>query len=117
MWANGYDSSGRKNNRIPIEQASALDSSLLLIKVDRIRIATYQDIHGEDRKYGSFVHGALEYSYTLNITDPAFEEKYANEADRFSIGESYLTVSLARESSNNGYAYKLIAGVMQREEA
>ena len=115
LWINGCDSSGRKNNRIPIEQANALDSSLFLIKVDRVRVETDRGIHGRQKKYGSFQHGVLRHNYTLEITDPAFEEKYETKVEKFSLGESYLTVSLGAEFK--GYAYKLIAGVMQREEA
>ena len=115
LWVNGFNSSDRNNNRIPIEQANALSSSLLLIKVDRVRIATDRGIHGKEKKYGSFQHGVLGHNYTMEITDPAFEEKYESRTEKFSLGESYLTVSLGGEFK--GYAYKLIAGVMQREEA
>ena len=69
--------------------------------------------HGQPTIDGRFQHGPLGYNYRLSITDPAFEEKYAGKAGRFSIGESYLTVSLAGQS--DGYAYKLIAGVIERE--
>ena len=50
----------------------------------------------------------------FSITDPVFEDKHASKTV-FSIGESYLTISLAGES--DGYAYKLIAGIVEREEA
>ena len=64
--------------------------------------------------HGRFQHGALGYNYRFSITDPVFEDKHASKTV-FSIGESYLTISLAGES--DGYAYKLIAGIVEREEA
>ncbi len=114
LWINGDSSGNHKNNRIPIEQANKLDSSLSLIKVDWVEIVSGRNRQDKEKKRGAFQHGTLGYNYTFSITVPAFEEKYASRTGKFTLGESYLTVSLAGE--HDGYAYKLIAGVMQREE-
>lgn len=115
LWVNGHDSLNRRNNRVPADFANTLNSSLMLIKVQRVTIDTDRADFNRTRKYGSFEHGRMGHPYKLPITDPAFEEKYAARTDKFSIGEAYLTVSLTGESK--GYAYKLIAGIMEREQA
>ncbi len=113
LWVNGFSSLSRKNNRVPVDSTNTLNRSLILIKVQRVTIDTDRSDFNRTRKYGSFEHGKMGHPYKFPITDPAFEEKYASRTDKFSIGEAYLTISLTGESK--GYAYKLIAGVMERE--
>ena len=117
LWINGdgiaQEFGGSARNRIPIDQTGTLASSLLLVKVDFMQVDVGKGKHGQPTMDGRFQHGPLGYNYRFSITDPAFEEKYSSKAGRFSIGESYLTISLAGQS--DGYAYKLIAGIMERE--
>ena len=58
-------------------------SSLLLIAVDRMEVTTDKTQHGKARYLGGFQYGTLGYNYKFVITDPAFEERHANKADKF----------------------------------
>ena len=62
------------------------------------------------------VNGKFEFGgrpYLLRITDPIIRAKFLTEDDGdYSYGDAFLTVSLA-EPFDDGYAYKLIAGVIQ----
>ena len=115
LWINGDSSSSGNNNRISADNTTNMSNSLFFIKVDWVEITTGRSRYGKQKKRGAFQHGALGRNYTFDVTDPAFEDKYANRTEKFTLGESFLTVSLAGE--HDGYAYKLIAGIMQREEA
>ena len=114
LWINGDSSLSGKNNRIAVGHITNISNSLFLIKVNWVEITTGRSRYGKQKTRGAFQHGALGRNYTFDITDPAFEEKYANRTEKFTLGESYLTISLAGE--HDGYAYKLIAAIMQREE-
>ena len=114
LWIDGYSSFNGRNDRVPLYEAKRLDSSLRLIRVDRLDVAVFQP--GRDfgdykrRVQGCFTHNNAEYR--LWITDPVYERDYLRRADGdYEINESYLTVSLG--DSYDGYCYKLIAAIIR----
>lgn len=135
LWLNGDGNSsefgGKARNRIPVNRANALGSSLLLIKVDAMHVEVSPGQFGRSKMRGHFQYGPSsvftrpqsptpteafnelrQVSYELSITDPVFEQKYTGYGEQFSIGESYLTISLG--VVYDGYVYKLIAGIMEK---
>ena len=114
LWVNGYGTYNGQNDRIPLDEANGLDSSLRLIKVDRLELVVTQPGRAFNdyrrRVQGRFTYGDADY--WLRVTDPAYERRYLSQPDGdYEVGESYLTVSLGE--SYQGYSYKLIAAVIE----
>ena len=112
LWIDSYSSSEGKNDRIPTVETEGLDSSLCLIRVERAELSVtgYED---RRRLRVLFSHAGSEYA--LRLTDPQYEERYSDrEAGTYSIGESYMTISLGEPF--NDYAYKLIAALIETAE-
>ena len=107
LWIDGYNSANGLNDRIPLSLTEPLDSSLRLIKVDRLELSVFL-YYSRRRMQGRFRHAHTNYS--LWITDPVYEQRYTDDGD-YAIGESYLTVSLG--GPYEGYSYKFIAAVME----
>ncbi len=109
LWVNGYRSTNGMNNRIPDSIANVLNSSLRLIRVDRLDLDVGQ-WNNQRRVRGRFRCGGT--NYWLWVTDPVYKRKYLRRPDgSYQIGESYLTISLGE--SFLGYAYKLIAAIIE----
>ena len=114
LWVNGCRTYNGLNDRIPLDEANDLDSSLRLIKVDRLELVVAQPGRAfsdyRRRIQGRFTYGDVDY--WLRVTDPVYERRYLSRPDgNYEIGESYLTVSLGE--SYQGYSYKLIAAVIE----
>ena len=114
LWINGHSSFNGQNDRIPLLEANALDSSLRLIRVDRLKLVVSQP----GRDFGDYkrrVQGCFRFNeadYWLWVTDPVYERRYLQRPDgNYEIGQSYLTVSLGE--SYRGHCYKLIAAVIE----
>ena len=114
LWRSGHNSNNGLNDKIPDSLAEFENSSLRLIRVDRLRVEVFQpgiDFGNHRRR----VQGQFRYAgtrYRLWITDPEYEERYLELDDgEYGIGECYLTISLG--GLYYGYAYKLIAGVIE----
>lgn len=110
LWLNGCSSSSGQNDRVEEGHAAGLESSLALIRVDSVTIRIQAE-------YGKrVVRAFFEYSsvaYALRVTDPVYRQAFLAEADgHYDRGEAFLTVSLSEPF--NGYAYKLIAAIIQR---
>lgn len=113
LWVNGYRSSHGLNDEVPEEQLSKFTFSLKLIRVSNLALQA----HYEWGKRALRAH--FEYSgasYALKVTDPVYEESYrAKPTGTYELGEAFLTVSLAEPFK--GYAYKVVAAIIQREQA
>ena len=114
LWVDGYSTYNGLNDRIPLDEANDLDSSLRLIRVGRLELVVAQPgrAFGDYRRrvQGRFTYGDVDY--WLRVTDPVYERQYLSQPDgNYEIGESYLTVSLGE--SYQGYSYKLIAAVIE----
>ena len=112
LWINGHSSAKGVNDRVPDDLVTSLDSSLLLIKVDRLDVdISYDSDKDSYQLRGVFRHNGLMYS--LRITDPT-SESTAEELGASVIrvdAERFLTVSLGEPFE--GFAYKLIAAIIR----
>lgn len=115
LWADGDSTYNGLNDRIAFAQASAIRSSLRLVRVDRMTLSIFKpgEAFGNPKRrvQGRFKHSGADYH--LWVTDPIYERAYLAKQDGdYQIGESLLTVSLGEP--HNGYCYKLIAAIMER---
>ncbi len=118
LWINHQNSGNGLNDRIILAQANQLTSSLRLIHVDRLTIRVFRPGaafgNPKRRVQGQFENAGTRYH--LWITDPVYEQRYLAQADgNYELGESCLTISLGEPYE--GYAYKLIACVIERRES
>ncbi len=113
LWIDGESTASGLNDRFAVEMADAIKDSLRLVKVDKLDLKVWQpgkDFGNETRRvYGRFWVSDTEYQ--LSVTDPEIEREYLDQPDGYySIGNSYLTVSLGKPYE--GDVYKLIAAVI-----
>ena len=113
LWIDGYRSLNGQNDRIPGHLADKVDSSLHLIKVDRLELCVSPDYnrrYNQRRVQGCFQHKGADYE--LWITDFPYQQQYLQKPDgRYRIGECFLTISLGKRW--RGDAYKLIAAIIK----
>ncbi|MBX3177602.1 MAG: hypothetical protein KF886_09590 [Candidatus Hydrogenedentes bacterium] len=115
LWLNHHSSYNGCNDRIPLEQATGLRSSLRLIHLERLTIQVFCPgaAFGNPKRR---VQGRFHYAgdtYHLWITDPVYETQYLGKPDgTHEIGECCLTISLGEPY--DGFVYKLIATVIKR---
>ncbi|MCY4437564.1 MAG: hypothetical protein OXE05_09565 [Chloroflexi bacterium] len=114
LWINGYHTHHGRNDRLPLERAVSVKSSLQLIKVGKLVL----DVFAPRIEQGDFkrrIKGQFRYAgeeYRLWVTDPVYEQIYLNRPNaRYQIGQCFLTVSLGEPYQ--GYAYKLIAAIIE----
>ncbi len=116
LWLDGYSTYNGQNDRIPEEIADSVEGSLKLVHVDNLQIWVFKPTEAfgntKRRVQGRFNHEGIEYG--LWITDPTYERQYLAKLDgTYSVGECFLTVSLAEPYS--GAVYKLIASVIEEQ--
>ena len=115
LWLNQHSSYNGCNDRIPLEQAQELSSSLRLIYLNRLKIQVYCPGAGfgnRKRRVQGLFHYA-GHTYHLWITDPVYESRYLAMPDgTHEIGECCVTISLGEPY--DGFVYKLIATVIKR---
>ena len=114
LWTNGHSTYNGLNDRIPEADASALRTSLYLVRVDSLQLRVFAPgtDFGNDKKrvQGRFRYNSTEYS--LRVTDHDYEYEYVQQPVGFyTIGRCFLTISLGEPYE--GYAYKLIAAVIE----
>lgn len=119
LWTNGSQSYHGKNNRVPPEQCANFKHSLRLISVPAISLSVFAPsaAFGNPRRkvFGAFHYGGVDYR--LGVTDSWIEAAYLELGDgTYPLpGRHYLTVSLGEPNPEDGYAYKLIAGVIRAQ--
>jgi hypothetical protein len=117
LWLNGSSTRQGKNDRVAVADAQGLPGSLLLIPLEQARIRVFapgKDFGNRKRRVQArFRYNGTEYD--LWVTDPIVEREYlAGEDGEFSIGgESFATISLG-EPHDDGFCYKLVAGLMMK---
>jgi hypothetical protein len=114
LWLNGYHTYNGENDYVPMDQAATLESSLKLVHVDQMTFSVFKP--GE--AFGNLkrrVQGCFRFArnrYALWVTDPTIERAFlAREDGDYSLGESYLTISLGEPF--NDRCYKLVAAVIR----
>jgi len=119
LWVNGYSGSNGENDRIPEEIAKGLESSLLLVEPERVKISVameggyekpaYKKVRGHFRLNG--------HDYLLAVTDPPVEDKYRQkDVGEYNIkAPTRLCISIGE--AYKGFCYKLIAGMITPDRA
>ena len=115
LWIDGHHTYNGMNDKIPLDLAEGLRSSLRLLRVERLRLSVFKpgEAFGKlkRRVQGHFRHAGSEYR--LWVTDPEYERAYLRRPDgNYEIGECFLTVSLGEPYE--GVCYKLVAAVIER---
>lgn len=115
LWINGHSTYNGFNDKIPLELAESLESSLRFIWVDHLMLSVFRPGEAfsnfKRRVQGQFLYDGKHYHFW--VTDPRYEQKYLAKPDgNYEIGESYLTVSLGEPF--NDACYKLIAAIIER---
>lgn len=113
LWINGEHSYHGVNDRIPLEVANGLASSLALIRVDGLRLHVFAPGeafgNAKRRVHGEFSHAGARYR--LWVTDPRYEREYLAQPDGvYPLGPCFLTISLGEPFDD--MVYKLVAGVI-----
>ena len=115
LWFDGHKTYNGLNDRIPLDAAQAVQSSLRLIRVKQLELRVFRP--GEEfgdpkrRVQGRFVHAGARY--WLWVTDPLYERRYLQRSDgTYTIGECFLTISLGEPHKDA--CYKLIAAIIER---
>lgn len=97
LWINGFHSYNGLNDRIPLDLAVELQSSLLLIKPNRISIRVAQELNSRKVR-AIFAFG--ETAYQLAVTDPVAERMYrARDDGEYAITRRniYFCISLSHD--------------------
>ena len=104
LWPNDSSSLGF-NDRIPLQIANGLSSSLRLIHVNNLVVSSSAPGNAQ----GSFsFNGAF---YRLRVTDPGYHRQYIQQFESgVQINDCYLTISLGEPFQ--GHSYKLIAAII-----
>lgn len=112
LWVNGQSTARGMNDVISIDVAETLDSSLRLIRVPTLEISVFT-YWNKKRVQGRFEHAGT--NYWLWVTDPVYETRFmAGPEGDFTIGESYLTISVGEPFKEKNACYKLIAAIIEQ---
>ena len=114
LWTNNHSTYHGLNDRVPEVDANDFRNSLYLIRVDSLQLRVFAPgaDFGNDKKrvQGRFPYNGTEYS--LRVTDHDYEYEYVQQpVGLYAIGQCFLTISLGEPYE--GYAYKLIAAVIE----
>ncbi|MBE7558906.1 hypothetical protein HS125_08140 [bacterium] len=113
LWIDGDSSGSGRNNRMSLDQASQLSTSLALIHVDRtvVRATTFVDEYGKRRKRyrAAFTYRGRDYDFPA--TDPLLDAAFGGKNDgEFPMLDAFLCLSLSEEYK--GCVYKLVATII-----
>lgn len=115
LWYNNSASNNGINDRVPRSYTRHLESSLYLIKPEGVILK----IQNETTAYGYSrlrVRAYFEYKgeeYLLAVTDPQINNRYCYARyDDISLSNVLVCISLGEVFY--GYAYKLVAGIIEK---
>lgn len=114
LWLNGDSTKTGLNDRIALEAASNLTSSLTLARVPSLRLRVFRPgaSFGDDRRRVQAQFELAGEAYHLRVTDPVYERRFLAEPDGVhTLGASYLTISLGEPFE--GHVYKLVAAIVE----
>ena len=110
LWGNEL-----QKDRISLDGIGNCSCSLYFIKVQEMFLSVGKNSVGYKEVRGRFPY--CGDNYALVVTDPKIKDYYIRrEFGEYSIGECYVTVSLAAEPWSRAY-YKLIAAIITPERA
>lgn len=114
LWIDGDGTYHGRNDRISIELADEVRSSLRLIRVRELNLRVFApgEAFGNTKRrvQGRFAHAGDEYAFW--VTDPGYERRYLAKLDGYyAIGDCHLTISLGEPYK--GFVYKLIAAIIE----
>lgn len=118
LWTNGKSSYSGVNDRIALEAADELDSSLALIKPEElaIRVSTEGAEFGNNKRKVRARFKLKGHHYALAVTDPFIENSLLRmpNGDHY-VEEAFICVSLGEPYE--GYVYKLVASIITPKRA
>jgi hypothetical protein len=115
LWENGNSTYLGINDRISADQAAQQIRSLYLIRPNHLKIQVGQEgaDFGNPRRRVRADFSYANARYRLIVTDPLAERRFLSAQDgEFSIDHALLCISLA-ELHSDGYAYKLVASLIE----
>jgi len=116
LWIDGYRTGAGQNDRIPLDEAAGLKSSLKLIHIPNLELKVFApgEAFGNPKRRVQARFSFDGVIYWLWVTDPIVEREFLAQSNGIYVaGESYLTISLG-EPNDDGFCYKLVATVIRR---
>jgi hypothetical protein len=113
LWIDGYSTYNGLNDKVPIDLAKTLETSLRLIRVGKVTLSVFESgfVHTKRRVQAQFQYSGSRYG--LWVTDPRYETEYlARGNGDYPIGPCCLTISLGE--AFQGACYKLVAAIIPR---
>ncbi|MDR3055137.1 MAG: hypothetical protein LBU53_07025 [Zoogloeaceae bacterium] len=117
LWINGDSTYNGANDKIRLELAESIRSSLRLIHVPILVLSVFKpgEAFGNSKRRVQARFQYLDCEYRLWVTDPIYERLYLAKPDaEYTLGECYLTVSLGE--SYNEVCYKLVAAIIEKSK-
>lgn len=115
LWINGHNSFHGMNDKIPLDLACLLPSSLRLIEAKniRLRVQAEQAIFGDNQLKVRAYFAMAEVDYALTVTDPTIQDQcVAAGSGWYDLGDALLCLSLSEPL--RGFVYKLVAGIIRQ---
>ena len=112
-WVNNHSTSGKSNDRVPVELLKPEQGSLRLVFVDTVTIKvqsrTFPGSAMEKKTLrADFQHHGT--NYCIDVTDPVIEKRYLQiGVGEYTLVNVYLCISLGEVFGP--FAYKLAAGI------
>jgi hypothetical protein len=109
LWVDGYSSYAGKNDRIPVDVADRLSSSLILVGTDSATILVQPGLKKRQVRVRFSLEGV---NYCLPVTDPGVESVFLAKPDgEYVVGyQALMCVSLGEPFE--GFRYKLAASLI-----
>jgi hypothetical protein len=109
LWVNGFHSYNGINDRIPEAQADALNSSLVLVEPQRLRIVVER---GRTKRQARAEFRVADQSYNLTVTDPEVERQFLTRGEGYYSYEQPTVACISISEPFQGYRYKLVASII-----
>jgi len=118
LWANGYSSCEKVNDRVPNNRIDTSAGSLRLIYLNEVFIHVERKAPNFcDRICARASFNFQDYNYKLDLTDIEIEEHCKKHGiGTYRLNHAVACISLALLHSD-GYAYKLVASLITKERA
>ena len=115
LWTLGSSTYHGANDKIYLNDANQLVSSLRLVHVSQLTLSVFSpgEAFGQAKRrvQARFQHNACHYRFW--VTDPIYEREYLQKPNgEYKLGECYLSISIGEP--HEGCCYKLIAAIIER---